>query len=418
MAQLDVTNFQAALKLLYPRGLAEILYPKCPILGWMPKRKDFYGEAAVVAPMTSGVRGSTTFNNAVNNQGTPTLNRFLVTRAKDYALASIDAEVLMASANDKGAIAKGLDTQIRAALYELGRSCAYQLYSDGTGLRGTVNTYVGGTNTFTLTAVENIVRFEVGMNIQAALTGAVPAVTSTECVITAINRRTGEITAAGIGAGAGLPLDNAANFGAGFVGGGAGVGADIFRAGDGNNCATGVAGWVPPNAPGVGGTPANLFGVDRTTDPTRLAGIRIAGGGGVMEEVVFAAVAEAHINGAQPDTLFMNSRKFAELQKSAYAKTWMTVDTDIPGIGYKALSFPTDYGDIKVISDPNCPVGKGYLLARDSWELKSLGEFPHFATDEGLKYMRLANSDAIEFRIRAFWNLCCDKPGHNAVISW
>jgi len=403
MAQLDVTNFQAALKLLYPRGLSEILYPKCPILGWMPKRTDFYGEAAVVTPMTSGVRGSTTFNNAVNQQGTPTLNRFLVTRAKDYALASIDAEVLMASANDKGAIAKGLDTQIRAALYELGRSCAFQLYGDGIGNRGEVGAYAPGDAFFTLANVEDVVHFEVGMLLQAALLPAVPAVGDPSVEIVAINRRTGLITCNA----------NIVGVIAGFA-----AGHSVFRAGDGNNCATGVAGWVPPNDPGVGGTPTNLFGVNRTADPTRLAGIRIAGGGGVMEEVVFDAVAEAHINGAQPDTLFMNSRKFAELQKSAYAKTWMTVDTDIPGIGYKALSFPTDYGDIKVISDPNCPVGKGYLLARDSWELKSLGEFPHFATDEGLKYMRLANSDAIEFRIRAFWNLCCDKPGHNAVISW
>ena len=69
MAQLDVTSFAAALKLLYPRGLAEILYPKCPLLGWLPKKTDFYGEAAVITPMTSGVRGSTTFTNAENNQG-------------------------------------------------------------------------------------------------------------------------------------------------------------------------------------------------------------------------------------------------------------------------------------------------------------------------------------------------------------
>lgn len=400
MAQLDVTNFQAALKLLYPRGLSEILYPKCPILGWMPKRTDFYGEAAVVSPMTSGVRGSTTFNNAVNQQGTPTLNRFLVTRAKDYALASIDAEVLMASANDKGAIAKGLDTQIRAALYELGRSCAFQLYGDGIGNRGTVGAYGVGDAFFTLANVEDVVHFEVGMRLQASILPAVPAVGDPDVEITAINRRTGLITCS-------AAIDGVI---VGFA-----LGHSVFRSGDGNNCATGLAGWVPPADPGAAD---NFFGVNRSSDPTRLAGIRIAGGGGVMEEVVFDAVAEAHINGAQPDTLFMNSRKFAELQKSAYAKTWMTVDTDIPGIGYKALSFPTDYGDIKVISDPNCPVGKGYLLARDSWELKSLGEFPHFATDEGLKYMRLANSDAIEFRIRAFWNLCCDKPGHNAVISW
>lgn len=405
MAQLDVTSFAAALKLLYPRGLAEILYPKCPLLGWLPKKTDFYGEAAVITPMTSGVRGSTTFTNAVNQQGTPTLNRFLVTRVKDYALASIDAEAMMASANDKGAIAKGLDTQIRSALYELGRSAAYQLYSDGTGQRGLVGTFVNGDIFFTLASVEDVVRFEVGMQLQAAVPPAVPAPGASLVTITAINRRTGLITTDGAGG-----IETVI---AGFA-----AGHGVFRAGDGGNCAAGVAGWIPPSDPGAGGVPAALFGVTRTTDPTRLAGIRITGGGGVMEEVVFDAVAEAHINGAQPDTLFMNSRKFAELQKSAYAKTWMTVDTDIPGIGYKALSFPTDYGDIKVLSDPNCPVSKGYLLARDSWELKSLGEFPHFATDEGLKYMRLATSDAIEFRIRGFWNLMCDKPGHNAVITW
>jgi hypothetical protein len=417
MAQLDVTSFAAALKLLYPRGLAEILYPKCPLLGWMPKKQDFYGEAAVITPMTSGVRGSTNFTSAVNNQSVPTLNRFLVTRVKDYALASIDAEAMMASANDKGAIAKGLDTQIRGALYELGRSAAFQLYSDGGGSRGTSDVVPpAGTGVATavlqLTNIEDIVHFEVGMFVDNSVDDGNPvaaginSLNSTE--IGSVNRRLGQISTLN-----GLAWNNAANWGAAVA-----DGEFIFRAGDYGNCASGVAGWVPPNDPGVGGTPAALFGVTRTTDPTRLAGIRIAGGGGVMEEVVFDAVAEAHINGAQPDTLFMNSRKFAELQKSAYAKTWMTVDTDIPGIGYKALSFPTDYGDIKVLSDPNCPVSKGYLLARDSWELKSLGEFPHFATDEGLKYMRLATSDAIEFRIRGFWNLMCDKPGHNAVITW
>ena len=409
MAQLDVASFLPALKLLYPKGLAEILYPKCPLMGWMPKSTDFYGEAAVITPMFGGTRGSTTFTNAINDQGVVSLSRFLVTRVKDYAPASIEAEALMASANDKGAIAKALDTQIKGALYEFGRSAAFQIYSNGIGDRGTIP--VGGgsaTPTITLSNVEDIVHFEVGMNVQTAALPATPApAVNPNVPIIAINRRLGTITLAGTWNALLGTVD----------------GDSIWRSGDGDggtggNCATGLNGWVPTNDPGVGGVPPNLFGLNRTVDPLRLAGVRIAGGGGVMEETVFDAVAEAHINGAQPDTLFINSRRFAELQKSMYSKTWVTVNTDIPGIGYKALQFPTDYGEIAVISDPNCPTAQGYLLQRDSWKLHSLGEFPHFATDDGLKYRRLANADAIEFRIRGFWNVECDKPGMNAVITW
>lgn len=405
MPELNLTSFAPALKLLYPKGLAEVLYPKCPLLGWIPKSRDFYGEAAVITPMIAGSRGSTTFSNAIADQGTVNLKRFLVTRVKDYAPATLDAETLMASANDKGAISKALDTSVRGALYELGRSTAFQLYSDGTGQRGSVGVYVLAADVFTLANLEDIVHFEVGMNLQAVPVGGVPAPGAPAGEIGSINRRTGEIFTVAAASWDVLIPGFAAN--------------DlVFRAGDGGNCAAGLAAWVPDTDPGVAPTPASLFGLDRTTDTLRLGGIRISGGGGVMEEVVFDAAAECAVNGAMPDTLFMNSRRFSELQKSAYAKTWITVGTDVPGLGYKALEFPTDYGSIKVISDPNCPVGKGYMLTRDSWQLKSLGEMPHFATDDGLKYKRQANSDAIEFRIRCFWNLVCDKPGMNAVISW
>ena len=178
MAQLDVTSFLPALKLLYPKGLAEILYPKCPLMGWMPKATDFYGEAAVITPMFGGTRGSTTFTNAINDQGVVSLTRFLVTRVKDYAPASIEAEALMASANDKGAIAKALDTQIKGALYEFGRSAAYQIYANGIGNRGTgANPPTAGTGQATLvlqlTNVEDIV---VDTYYPTAVPGKVPMI--------------------------------------------------------------------------------------------------------------------------------------------------------------------------------------------------------------------------------------------------
>ena len=82
MAQLDVTNFQAALKLLYPRGLG-VLYPKCP--SWLDaKRTDFTAKHRCDPDDERRARQHDV-NNAVNSKALP-LNRFLVTRAKDYAL--------------------------------------------------------------------------------------------------------------------------------------------------------------------------------------------------------------------------------------------------------------------------------------------------------------------------------------------
>jgi hypothetical protein len=189
----------------------------------------------------------------------------------------------------------------------------------------------------------------------------------------------------------------------------------IFREGDFGNALMGLSGWIPTTAPTSGDS---HFNVDRSVDELRLGGVRYVNASSIMEEAVFDACAEASINGASPETLFMNPLKFSELLKSLHAKTWIDVKTDIPGVGYKAISFPAAYGNVKIIPDPNCPYAYGYLLDHSTWEFCSLGDTPHFATDDGSKYQREVSSDGIEFRIRGFHNVICNKPGHNVVITW
>ncbi len=396
-------SFGPALKYLYPKGLAEILYPMVPAVGWMPKTTNFVGEAKAIVPHTGGGNGSVGFSSAVNNTSDAIVERFLVTRVKDYAIAKVDGEALMASANDKGAVARALDTQIRSAMYHLSRSAGFQVYSDGSGARATGDgswTLTG--STVTLADARDIVHFERGMYvdfIDVSSSDATISSTAGTGYITALDRNAGTFT-----------LD-VADISAAF----SGVAANdkICRRGDNGNCATGFGGWV------VGGaTPGTLFGLDRNSDPLRLAGMTFTGTSSILEETIIDACAEAMINGAMPDTLFVHPRRAAQLNKSAYAKTLVDVATDVPGIGYKAFEVPTGSGVVKVIPDPNCPYAKGYLLQRDTWELASLGEFPHFAKDDSLKYLREASADAISFRLRAFWNICCNKPGKNMVITW
>lgn len=400
MAILNLTNFSAALKELYPRGLRELWYPRAPFLSWVPKKTDFVGSAAAVVPIISGNRGSTNFSDAVTLTGNPTTVKFLVTRRKDYSIASVDSETLLASGNDRGAIARAVDTSIRAGMYEMGRSLAFQSWGNGGGARG--RCAVIAADTVTLTNVNDVVFFEIGMICQRSTDDGQPPVAGvlgTQATVVSVDRQLGTVT-----------------FGAGEVAAwGLAVNNYIFRQGDYGNCMAGVQSWLT--------TPLlvpldNFFGVNRTVDSTRLAGVKFNGGGSPIEDSVFDASAEAAINGGDPDTLWMNNKRFAELQKSANSKTWIDVQTDIPDIGYRAMSFAGPQGEIKVMSDPSCPYAIGVLAKRDSWELKSLGEAPHFATDDGQKLLRDAGTDSVQFRIRSYHNLICKEPGHNCLITW
>lgn len=399
MAQLNTTSFASALKELYPAGLEELMYGKCPLVGWMPKDRNFTGSQRDVIPFYGGTTGSTTFSDAKNAKSNVQLAKFAVTRVKDYVIASVDAETILASKGDKGAVAKALDTQIRGAMYEFQRSQAFQMYSDGNGYRGTGDSaWTVSGSTVTLSDARDIVNFEVNMYIEFVSSGGSLRSGSTQ--IATIDRQAGSFTTTDSDVSAVVTSVANSDF--------------VIRRGDFGNCISGLQAWVPPTAPGA----TAFFGVDRTTDLLRLGGIRIAGSSKVMEETVFDACAEASVNGAEPDTLFMNSKRFSQLLKSMHAKTWIDIKTDIPGIGYKALEFPSASGTVAVIPDPNCPYAYGFLLERDTWTFASLGESPHFATDDGQKYSRESASDGIEFRIRSFHNVICEAPGRNAIITW
>ena len=395
---LSATGFSAAMKVLYPKGLAELLYPKCPLLGWMNKSTDFVGESKAIVPFYGGGMGSTSFSTALANKKDVKLKKFLVTRVKDYALASVDAETILASGNDKGAVARALDTQIRGHMYHMARSAGFQAYSDGTGRRATGDSSWTTTgNTVTLLDSRDIVHFEAGMVLQFESSGGVLRSGTVE--IDSVDREAGAFDTVEADVAAAVASVANSDF--------------VLRAGDKDNCAAGLSAWVPSTV-----TATSFFGVDRTADKVRLGGQRYTGTSSILEEVVIDACAQAMVNGASPTTLFLNPLRLAQMNKSQYAKTAIDVDSTISGIKYKALSMATGSGSITMIADSSCPYATGWLLEKDTWDLCSLKEFPHFAMDDGKKFQREASLDGIEMRIRAFWNIVCTSPMKNMRITW
>jgi len=403
MASLNMSSFSSALKILYPDSLEEIWFPEAPFLAWVPKSYDFEGSSKQTNAIISGIRGSTDFSTALNGKSVPSMVKFNVTRKKDYVIGSIDNETMMASQSNKGAIAKAIKTQVDAAAYEFGRSAAFQVWGAGTGVRGTVSAYNAGTGVVTLTDRRDCVKFEVGMVLQ--IKSAAGVINAGFYSVTAVDLDLGTLTVT-LGGGAANPIaTDLLGRDGDFL---AGVGA--------SNCISGVFAWVPPTAPGVAD---NFFGVNRSVNPSRLAGTRVKGGAKTIEEVVFDSLARGRTAGGKFDCLWMNSERAAELQKSMTAKAFVDIQSAGKAkVGFQGFQLSTPQGQLMVMDDPNCPYAYGLLTKRDAWEYASLGDAPHFAEEDGRRFLRESTSDGIEFRLKAYSNLICHRPIDNVLIDF
>lgn len=92
--------------------------------------------------------------------------------------------------------------------------------------------------------------------------------------------------------------------------------------------------------------------------------------------------------------------------------------SDKASIGFDGFVIPGAQGPVTVVADPNCPHPYGLLTNKDAWELAGLGRVPHFSEEDGLKFSREANADAIEFRLKMYGQIICHRPVNNVLIDW
>lgn len=400
MSSLNTSNASSILKVLYPESLEEVWFPQAPFLAWCPKSYDkIGGSGRQINVVIGGGRGSTTFATAINAKTVPTFATFTVTRKKDYAIGSIDNELIEACKGDRAAIAEAIKTQVDAHTYEFGRSQAFQAWGDGTGARVTQATtgYSGGV--VTVTDRRDLVNLELGMVLEQKNSGTINAGTYT---VTAIDLDASTFTVTLSGAAAPSDAGTFARQG-------------DFTSGAGNsNCISGVFAWVPTTTSGLS---TSFYGVDRSVYPVRLAGGRISGGAKTIEEVLFDAIGRGRTNGGQFDTFWMNSERSSELQKSMQSKAYVDVQSmGKANIGFKGFTLVTSSGPITVMDDPNCKYLYGLLTKRDSWELASLGDYPHFVESDGKKFNRELSSDGIEFRLAGYGNLINKEPVNSMAV--
>lgn len=396
MAALDTTAADAALKQMYPsRRVKFVGYEGNPLLALMPKDEDFGGRNMPLVIWYGGNQGaSRTFATAQANKTAGLYEDFLLTRKKDYGLSSIELEAILASANDEMAFLKMASSEIDNTVRTVSRNLAVSMYRNYGGARGQVGSI--NSTAMTLKDTADVTNFEKGMVlVQSTADGTSGSLGSGESTVTAVNRRSGILTAA-----------NWTNFTANDY---------LFRKGDFGGSIYGLASWVPATAPSNG---ENYLGVDRSTD-TRLYGQYHDGSAQTIQEALEDADAKVHVEGGSLSHVFIHPLDFNTLRKSLGSAAYFDKvrSPDMASISFETLKLQGMGGAIQIVPDRNCPHGTAWGLTMSTWVSASLGGAPRVLEGLGNKFIWDATADSIEVRVGYYGNVGCFAPSYNIQIK-
>lgn len=406
---LDVTAYQDALKIIYSKESVEnMTYADHPFFAMLKKNEKFGGKSLTIDLIYGNPQGrSADFSKAKTlaaaANGNALVTAFELTRASDYSVVQIGAEVIEASKGNENALIEALTTQIDGSIASLTSSIGTKLFRDSSGYIAQVlaEPDVAASTVITLVNVEDIVHFEIGQVVvlyAAKSGGSVKTFNGTIAsgAISAVNRVSGSITIATAYTSSG---DIAAND-------------YIFIDGDRGVSLSGLESWIPASAP----SSALFFGVDRSVDPTRLGGLRLtASATGTYQAAISQAASLCAREGGSPDMCFMSYHDFEQFNQQLGIKVNF-VDVKVNAeVGFRGIKVNGPKGAITVIPDQDCPDGIAYVLTMKTWTLHSLGKAVRQANPSQM-LMELEGSLAFEAR-HVFWgNLACNAPGYNCRV--
>jgi hypothetical protein len=415
-------NQIAALKELYTDDkeyMKDLVYKENPFLALVPKNEspDGFAGKYIPVPLEFGTpQGrSHSFSNAQNQQTASQLASFFVYVIEDYQLVTITNLLMEQTKTNAGAFVDAAKLQMDGGFRNLTNNIAFELFSDGSGTRGFVGSgaFVAGTTyTIQLANIQSVVNFEVNMLLvnYSYTGGTISAISATQGLVTAVNRATGQITIQATATDASWTT----------AGNGLGIYGDIIAGAVStgtSECLAGLAAWIPTASP----APTDSFwGVNRSADPTRLAGCRFNAQAYTIEEGMTNALAFLNREGGKPDLCIMDFASYAALVNALGAKVqYVQVNHDEVEVAFEGITFQSAYGRVTVLADRSCPPQTAYLLTMNTWKLRSLGKVPHILTYgmEGLEGLRVGTADALEIRIAYYGNLICSAPGWNCVVQ-
>src|SRR6202453_302943 len=383
------SNQIASLKELYKDDadyMKDLVYKENPFLALVPKDEspDGFAGKYIPVPLEYGTpQGRAhTFSNAQSQQTATSLASFFVYVIQDYQLVTITNLLMEQTKTNAGAFVDAAKLQMDGGFRNITNNIAFELFNDGTATRGSstaASTQTGGTAVggvvLPLTNAQQIVQFEVGMLLVASATeGGAPSADTV--LVTAVDRANGIVT--GTASAATLSGNWAIGTGIAFLS----ISGDIPSTGAASTSSylalSGLAAWIPVTTPAANDS---FWGVNRSADPTRLAGCRYNATSYTIEEGLTNALAFLNREGGKPDLCIMDFSSYASLVNALGVKVqYVQVNHDEVEVAFEGITFQSAYGRVTVLADRSCPPQTAYLLTMNTWKLRSLGKVPHILT--------------------------------------
>ena len=408
----DLVAYNDVLKEHYTRDrVIDMTYRTNPLYAMMPKYMKFGGKNLPVPILYGNPQGRSKNFQKAQTRGEATASQFknfLLTRVKDYSIATIDNETMQASKGDPNSFLEAATTEIDGSINSLTRSLAINMYRDKSAQIGQVGAEpaeTAGTFVIPIKNAGDVSNFEVGQNIVIFSLKSGGSARSSDGAdtlwdVVGVNRKNSAPTITVTGT-----YDSSGTIAADdflFVDGDRGIGL------------SGLEDWVPDVDP----TSTPFFGVDRTADITRLGGHRLDGTSAPIEEVLTEADAIVAANGGFAlDHFFMSHNSFKNL-KNALGSKVQYVDVGVtPRVSFRGVEVDGTRGPIKVIPDHNCPDDRVFGLQLEYWKMYSLGDPVQIISPDGLQMLRQASDDGAEVRHGSYSQIGCRAPGSSINIQ-
>jgi hypothetical protein len=414
MSNLSTTDIRAVLEELYLKDnvIPDLIYRNNPVLGILPKSTEGGGKYRHVHVKHVRPQGrSASFASAQANRVGSKRVAFDVDWRNNYQIGALDGNVIRQARGNRVILIEHVKDEIDEAIANVKDDIAGNVFRNHGGARGRIASLADTNSTITLTDPTDVAHFEVGMRLNfSANDGSASghslrtgSASDDAVPIVAVDRDAGILYVTG-------NADTLA---------GAQTSDYIFVVGDFKSKWSGFDSWIPGTAPS---SSDDFYGVDRSVDPVRLAGVRYNGAGEPIEQALMNGASRiARWKRSQPiDLVALNPIRWTQLEISLEGrKQVQTVKGTGPAadIGYEAIMLATPAGKVPVVSDPNCQMDIAWMLNKESWMIETCGEMIDLINNDGLEIMRQHDGDGFEFRLVSLGNVWCKEPGSNARVA-
>lgn len=404
-----ITTFAALLKTRYTSDkIQNLTEAERPLLARLTKSSEFSGDGMVVPLIDVNPQGVAAQNlsTAQSSQTSLSSKKFTITLGDYFGSVVIGGKVMALSRNNLGAFLENKIAETDGLYEQIADNLHIHLWGNGGGAIGQRASI--SSNTVTLVDPSDVFAFEVGMTVVASGDGDGGA--GTEAL------RTGSTTVASVQPEAGtVTFANAASI-TSFANNDY-----LFRAGDffgsvGAGIIKGVQAYITATA-----SPGVLFGMTRTSQPTRLAGCRVAAADltGLNIEQRIKTLG-AYMGGRYRAKIgtdgYLNPEDWQTLEILLNSRGIRSLDDDRTKFGFRVLEVVMGGQSVRIYADRACPKGTFFVLRNENWKLWSAMELIHAVMADGLTLLRQGTTNDYEYRLESWPQLACNAPLYNGRV--